>query len=87
MSPSDLLIAAFDDPEPPFIGKVFGTILGLILLTAVVVWIVFAFADLYKRDDIGLISKLLWLLAFAIPPVLIIYGAVRFSRTDGNPGW
>lgn len=35
-----LLIGAFDDPDPPFIGKVFGTIIGLILLAAAVGWIV-----------------------------------------------
>jgi hypothetical protein len=35
-----ILLAAFDDPEPPFIGKVFGTIIGLILLVAAVTWIV-----------------------------------------------
>lgn len=44
MPPNDLLvgllIAAFDDPEPPFIAKVFGTIIGLILLAGAVSWIV-----------------------------------------------
>jgi hypothetical protein len=35
-----LLIGAFDDPEPPFIGKVFGTIIGLILLVGAIGWLV-----------------------------------------------
>lgn len=35
-----LLVGAFDDPEPPFIGKVFGTIIGLILLAGAIGWIV-----------------------------------------------
>jgi hypothetical protein len=34
------LVAAFNDPEPPLIGKVFGTIIGLVLLAAAVGWIV-----------------------------------------------
>jgi hypothetical protein len=81
------LLGAFE--ETPWIGYVFGTFLGLVLLVALLMSIVFAPIDLYRRDDIGLAKKLLWVAAFVISAglVLIVYGAVRYSRTDGHPGW
>lgn len=74
--------------DTPWIGQVFGAIIGLILLIALVVWIVFALADLYSRGDIGAVKKVLWLAAFLLSAgiVWVVYGAVRFSRTDGTPG-
>jgi hypothetical protein len=74
--------------ETPFIGYVFGAFLGLILLVALVMSIFFAPVDLYRREDIGLGKKLLWLAAFVLSAgiVLIIYGAVRYSRRDGHAG-
>jgi hypothetical protein len=83
------VIGAFDEKEPPWIAMVFGSILGVILLIAVLTWIVFAPVDLYRRDDIGPGKKLLWLAAFvfSLGLVLIVYGAARFSRTGGHPGW
>ena len=86
-----LLPTAVNGPfrDTPWIGQLFGWILAVILLIAIFAWIVFAPIDLYRRDDIGLLKKLLWLAAFVLSAgvVLIIYGAVRFSRTDGHPGW
>jgi ABC-type Fe3+-siderophore transport system permease subunit len=75
--------------DTPWLGKVFGSIIGVILLIALLVWFVFAPLDLYRRDDIGPGKKLLWVAAFLLtfPLALIVYGAVRFSRTDGHPGW
>jgi hypothetical protein len=80
------MIGAFE--ETPWIGYVFGTILGVVLLVALFMSIGFAPVDLYRRDDIGLGKKLLWLAAFILSAgiVLIIYGAVRYSRTEGIPG-
>lgn len=84
--PAGAVIGAFE--QTPWIGYVFGTILGIALLVALVMSIGFAPADLYRRNDIGLGKKLLWLAAFVLSAgiVLIIYGAVRFSRTEGTPG-
>lgn len=66
-----------------------GTFLGIVLLVALVMAIVFAPRDLYRQGDIGIGKKLLWVAAFVLSAgvVLVIYGAVRYSRTDGNPGW
>ncbi len=85
--PAGIVVGAFE--ETPWIGYVFGTFLGLVLLVALVMSIGFAPVDLYRREDIGLGKKLLWLTAFVFSAgiVLIIYGAVRYSRTDGHAGW
>lgn len=74
--------------DPPWIVQVFGAIIGVVLLIAMIAWIVFALADLYSRSDIGAVKKLLWLVAFILSAgvVWVVYGAVRFSRTDGTPG-
>ena len=74
--------------DTPWIGQVFGAIIGVALLIAVVAWIVFGLADLYSRSDIGPVKKVLWLIAFLFSAgmVWIVYGAVRFSRTGGTPG-
>ena len=74
--------------DTPWIGQVFGAILGVILLIALVAWGIFALADLYSRGDIGGVEKSLWLAAFLLSAgiVWVVYGAVRFSRTDGTPG-
>ena len=79
--------APFDDT--PWIGKIFGSIIGIIVLLGIVAWSLFAVADLAQRDDIGAAKKLLWVAAFLLSAgiVLVVYGAVRFSRTDGHPGW
>ena len=81
-----IVVGAFE--ETPWIGYVFGTFLGLILLLGLLMWIGFAAVDLYRREDIGLGKKLLWLAAFVLSAgiVLIIYGAVRYSRTEGQAG-
>lgn len=75
--------------QTPFLGRVFGTFLGLILLAGLVMSIVFAPVDLYRRTDIGTVKKLLWLAVFVLSAglALVIYGAVRYSRTDGHAGW
>lgn len=75
--------------DTPWIGKVFGAFLGLVLLVAFLMCIVFAPVDLYRRSDIGLFKKLLWVAAFVLSfgLVLVIYGAARYARTDGHAGW
>ena len=79
------LLAAFN--ETPWIGQLFGALIGAALLIAIFTWIIFGVVDLYRRHDIGRGKKLLWLTAFILlPPVLVIYGAVRFSSTGGEPG-
>lgn len=82
----DIVAGAFE--EVPWIGYVFGAFLGLILLMVLIMWIVFAPVDLYRRADIGVGKKMLWLVAFVLSGgiVLIVYGAVRYSMTDGNAG-
>lgn len=77
------VLGAFE--ETPWIGYVFGTFLGLILLGALIMWIVFGIRDLYERRDIGPFTKTLWLLAFVLSAglILIVYGAVRWKRTGG----
>ena len=82
-----VLAVAFE--ETPWIAKVFGSMIGLIILLGILAWTLFGVADLYRRDDIGAAKKLLWVAAFLISAgiVLVVYGAVRFSRTDGHPGW
>ena len=75
--------------ETPWIGQVFGAIIGVALLIAMFAWIVFGLVDLARRHDIGPVKKSLWLAGFILSAgvVLIVYGAVRFNRTDGHPGW
>jgi hypothetical protein len=74
--------------DTPWIAQVFGAFLGLLLLLYLIICIVFAPVDLYRRHDIGGIKKTFWLAAFLTSAgiVWIIYGAVRFSRTGGTPG-
>ena len=76
-------------PDTPWIGQAFGAFLGLLLLLYLIICIVFAPVDLYRRRDIAGIKKTFWLAAFLISVgiVWIIYGAVRFARTGGKPGW
>jgi energy-converting hydrogenase Eha subunit F len=82
-----LVLGAFE--EPNWIGRVFGAFLGFVLLAALIMAIGFAPLDLYRREDIGPGKKLLWLAAFVASAgvVLVIYGAVRYSKTDGHAGW
>lgn len=74
--------------SPTWLGYVFGSIVGLALVFAFFYAIAFGVADLVRRDDIGRVAKLLWLAAFVLSAgiVLVVYGLVRFSRTEGTAG-
>ena len=74
--------------DTPWIGQLFGAIIGIVLLIAIFAWIIFGVADLASRDDIGGVKKTVWLAAFLLSAgiVWVVYGAVRFSRTGGTPG-
>ena len=58
------------------------------LLIAILAWVIFGLADLARRKDIGAVKKTVSLLTFVVSGgiVLVVYGAVRFSRTGGSPG-
>lgn len=91
MDPSDhslagVAAAAFE--ETPLLGKLIGWVLAVALVVAIFAWIVFGLMDIARRTDIGRGVKLLWLAAFVLSAgvVLVIYGAVRFSATNGEPG-
>ena len=74
--------------DSPWIVEILGWAIAVALLVAIIAWSVFALADILSRSDIGAVKKLLWLVAFILSAgiVWVVYGAVRFSHTDGTPG-
>ena len=86
LSPAGVTVAAFE--ETPWIGKALGWVIAVVLLVAIVAWAVFGLVDLYRRTDLGGPRKSAWLAAFVLSAglILVVYGAVRFSSTNGEPG-
>jgi hypothetical protein len=84
--PAGVAVAAFE--QTPWIGRLLGWIVAVVLLIAIFAWLVFGLIDLHRRSDIGGAAKTAWLAAFVLSAgvVLVVYGAVRFSSTNGEPG-
>lgn len=63
--------------DAPWIGQVFGAIIGIVILIAIIAWIFFALADPYSRHDIGGVKKSLWLAALLASAGIVWVGGSR----------